>query len=125
MRKHSSWRVATEMGEGFKGSWLSMRRGSGIGCKACDWAQEQQGKECEAGGAADSAYTRFTVRGRSAQLVNFKRHGRSRRHQEALKAYRLHLLDRPGAAALLGGAVRGRIPRRVEGPEPSSARTQK
>ena len=103
LRNHSIWRAAAKLGEGFKGSWLSMHRDSGIGCKACAWAQEQHGKECEAGGAADSAYTRFTVRGRSAQLVNFKRHGRSQRHQDALAAYRLHLLGRPEAAAFLLG----------------------
>ena len=104
LKNHSSWRAAAKLGEGFKGSWLSMHRDSGIGCKACAWAKEQQGKGCEAGGVRDSTYTRFTVRGRSAQLVNVKRHGRSQRHQEALAAYRLHLLGRPEAAAFFLGA---------------------
>ena len=53
LRNHSTWRAAAKLGEGFKGSWLCMRRDSGIGCKACAWAQEQQGNvECEEIGRA-------------------------------------------------------------------------
>ena len=80
VRNHSIWRAAAKLGEGFEGSWLSMHRDSGIGCKACAWVREQQGKECEAGDPTDSAYARFAVRGRSAQLVDVMRHDRSQRH---------------------------------------------